>query len=159
MKIRIERTYPHAIEHVWSALTDARAIRQWWVDTDFEPTVGRAFFFQDTPQGSWDGRVNGKVLEVDAPRRIRFSWLGDGHETEVTYELFATPSGTRFVLTHEGFRGMRGLFLRTLLRFGWGSFVKSLLPEMAAHIAAHGVAVPFAKAPKAERVKPQAARV
>lgn len=152
MNIVLERNYPHPIEAVWTALTDPRAIRQWWVDTDFAPEVGRSFFFQDKPQGSWDGRVEGEVVEVEAPRKIRFTWRGGGHRTEVTYELTPTPGGTRFVLRHEGFQGFGGLFLRTMLRFGWGSFVKKLLPEMSAHIATRGIDVPFASPSKKERV-------
>lgn len=148
MKIRLERHYPHPVESVWAALTDREAIERWWVETDFEPVVGRAFYFQDTPHGSWDGRVTGEVLAVDAPRSIRFSWRGDGHETVVTYTLEADDRGTRFLLEHDGFRGFRGLFLRTLLRFGWGAFVKTTLPEIAAHFAKHGRERPLPMPPK-----------
>lgn len=123
------------------------------MDTDFEPTVGHTFFFQDTPQGSWDGRVTGEVLEVIPERRLRFSWLGDGHLTEVTYELAPTDDGgTHFRLLHTGFAGFRGLFLRTMLRFGWGSFVKKTLRELAAHVDRSGIDAPFPQPRKRDRV-------
>lgn len=73
MKIVQQREYAQAPEHVWEALTRADAIRQWWLDTDFEPTVGHRFEFRDTPQGSWDGRAVGEVLEADAPHRVVFT--------------------------------------------------------------------------------------
>jgi uncharacterized protein YndB with AHSA1/START domain len=149
MKLRYERLYAFPRAAVWSALTDARAIRQWWVETDFVPEPGRSFFFQDTPQRGWDGRVTGRVLSVESERRIEFSWQGGGHETVVKYELFDAPGGTRFVLTHDGFRGLSGLFLSTMLRFGWRHFLNELLLEMASHIASHGFSQPFLRPPKA----------
>lgn len=152
MKIHIQKTYPYPPNAVWHALTDARAIRQWWVETDFAPVAGHEFFFQDAPQSNWDGRVTGKVLEANAPRKIRFSWNGGGRETEVVYELEPTTDGTRLTLTHSGFKGVSGLFLMTMLRFGWRTFVKKLLPEMAAHLTVHEFSKPFPTPPKAQRV-------
>ncbi len=153
MKIRFQRTYPQPPEAVWTALTDARAIRHWWVDTNFAPEPGRRFFFQDAPQGSWDGRVEGEVLEVEAPRFVRFSWRGGGHETVVTYRLeLAEDGGTRLTLVHEGFRGLSGLFLSILLRFGWRSLVRQLLPKLAEHVRVQGIEVPFPMPTKAEMV-------
>jgi uncharacterized protein YndB with AHSA1/START domain len=150
MKIRFQREYRHSPEAVWQALTDARAIRQWWVDTDFVPEVGREFFLRDKPQGSWDGMVRGRVLEATPPSRVRFSWVGGGHETTVTYELTPTPAGgTRLTLLHDGFKGLSGLFLSVMLRFGWRSVVNKLIPEMAEHIAAHGFQRPFPSPSKA----------
>jgi uncharacterized protein YndB with AHSA1/START domain len=153
MKIRFERLYPHPPEVVWPALTDARAIKQWWVDSDFAPEVGREFYFKDAPRGSWDGLVRGKVLEVRAPTWIRFSWTGGGHDTTVSYELAAAPNGgTKLILIHDGFRGVSGLLLSVMLRFGWRSLVRTLLPQMAEHIAAAGIEVPFPQPSKAARV-------
>lgn len=154
MKIRMERSYPFPVEAVWQGLTDARAIRQWWVDTDFVPELGREFVMRDVPQGKWDGIVRGTVLECDPPRRIRFTWNGGGHETEVTYELRPTADGgTHLVLTHDGFRGLSGFFLMTMLRFGWRGLVRKVLPECAGHIAARGFDTPFPSPPKAEQVQ------
>lgn len=151
MSIRIARHYPYPRTAVWQALTDARAIRQWWVDTDFVPEPGRRFFFQDVPQRGWDGRVTGEVLEVEAGRRVRFTWHGGGHDTIVTYLLEDDGGGTRLTLLHEGFRGIGGLMLSVMLRFGWRSLVNEILPATARDIAAHGVAHPFTAPSKAAR--------
>ncbi|MBL8953089.1 MAG: SRPBCC domain-containing protein [Myxococcaceae bacterium] len=152
MKLSWTRVYPYPRSAVWLAVTDARAIRQWWVDTNFEPVKGKVFFMQDTPQGSWDGRVTGEVLDVEHETRVVFSWKGGGHQTKVTYELFDEPGGrTRFVLRHDGFVGLKGLFLSTLLRFGWRSFLNVQLAELAAHVATAGVAAPFPQPSKAQR--------
>jgi uncharacterized protein YndB with AHSA1/START domain len=150
MKIRHERTYPYRTDAVWAAMTDARAIRQWWLDTDFEPVPGREFFFRDRPQGGWDGVVRGRVLEANPPRMVRFSWTGGAVDTVVTYDLTPTADGgTTLVLTHEGFRGLSGLFLGTLLRFGWRGYVRRDVREIAAHLQAHGFDRPFPRPAKA----------
>lgn len=152
MDMTFQRTYPHPPEAVWTALTDARAIRQWWLDTDFEPLVGRSFYFQDAPQGGWDGRVTGEVIEVDPGRRLLFSWRGGGVDTTVEYLLSPAGNGaTEFTLRHRGFSGVRGLFVGTMLRFGWRGYVRDTLPALARHVADSGISSPFPESPKAER--------
>lgn len=154
MKLNYERTYPHPVHAVWQALTDPRAIRQWWLDTDFEPVAGRRFFFKDKAQGTWDGMVQGQVLEVQPERLVRFTWKGGGADTVVTYQLEPTgDGGTRLRLQHDGFKGLGGLFLRAMLGFGWSDFVGKLLPQMSAHIASAGVDAPFPMPSKAAQLR------
>jgi uncharacterized protein YndB with AHSA1/START domain len=152
MKLRFERTYPFPVDAVWHALTDARAIRQWWVDTDFEPVEGREFFFRDKPQRGWDGMVRGRVLEARPPHRVRFTWVGSAIDSTVTYDLVETGQGTTLTLTHEGLDGLKGLLIGTMLRFGWRGFVRQDVPRLAGHIAAHGLSTPFPTPAKAARV-------
>ncbi len=152
MDLTFHRTYPHPVAAVWQALTDQRAIRQWWLDTDFEPVAGREFYFQDKPQGGWDGRVTGSVLAVDAPRLVRFTWVGSGVDSTVEYRLAETASsGTEFTLVHRGFSGVRGLAIGTMLRFGWRGYVRRDVPAYAAHISEHGIDIPFPQSSKARR--------
>ena len=153
MKLRFERTYPFAIDAVWQALTDGRAIRQWWVDTDFEPVEGREFFFRDPPQRGWDGVVRGRVLAARAPHHVRFTWVGGGVESCVSYDLAATADGgTTLTLTHEGLDGLKGMLIGTMLRFGWRGFVGKDVPRLAAHIVGHGIETPFPTPAKVDRV-------
>ena len=73
---------------------------------NFEPVVGRSFYFQCVPpDGDWDGRVTGEVLEVDAPHRIRFTWHASRMQqaTEVEFLLEEGPEGVRFSVKHVGF--------------------------------------------------------
>lgn len=152
MKIVQQREYPQAPEHVWEALTRAEAIRQWWLDTDFEPTVGHRFEFRDTPQGSWDGRAVGEVLEADAPHRVVFTWKGGGIDTVVEYLLEPTETGgTRFTLRHTGFRGASGLLMAAVLRLGWRGYLRKDVPDYAAHVAEHGPDAAYPKPTKAAR--------
>ena len=38
---------------VWRALTDRRALSQWRMETDFEPTLGHRFTFRAKPPPGW----------------------------------------------------------------------------------------------------------
>jgi len=87
-----EYEYLHPIEAVWTAITDADAISQWLMVTDgFKPEVGAKFTLRQ-PGADW-GNVEGEVLEVDEPNRIRYTWTnGPGFNTTVTLSLESTPS-------------------------------------------------------------------
>ncbi|NYF16539.1 uncharacterized protein YndB with AHSA1/START domain [Microbacterium sp. AK009] len=154
MKITQRRTYRHTPDVVWRALTDRDAIRQWWLDTNFEPVPGKEVWFQDNPQGSWDGRSVGIVLDADPPRRVRFGWSGGGQDMIVTYTLTPTPEGgTTVTITQDGLRGVNGLFLSVLLRLGWRSYLRQQLPHIAHHLAEHPTMDGYPVPPKAERAK------
>ena len=54
-------------------------------------------------RGSYDHR--GRYLEIDRPRRLRFTWVSNatkGTETEVTVTFESVDGGTRLVLVHIG---------------------------------------------------------
>ncbi len=49
-KLVIERELPHPPEKVWRALTQGALIKEWLVDNDFKPIVGRRFNFCARPR-------------------------------------------------------------------------------------------------------------
>ena len=128
-------TYPHAPEKVWRALTDPRAIAQWFMHNDFEPRVGHRFQFRVEPRRrGWSGIVDCQVLEVDPPRRLVYSWRGNGLDTIVAWTVEAIGESTRVRLEHTGFRGMRGWMIGRVLGKGWGSRILARnLPALLAH--------------------------
>jgi uncharacterized protein YndB with AHSA1/START domain len=103
--IRIDRTYTHALEKVWHALTDRDALAVWLMPNDFEPRVGHKFNFrtQPMPQFGFDGIVHCEVLECDPPRRLAYSWRGGGLDTVVKFTLEPAADGTRLRFEHGGF--------------------------------------------------------
>jgi uncharacterized protein YndB with AHSA1/START domain len=107
--IVVERAMPHAPEKIWRALTQAPLIAEWLMQNDFQPVVGHKFQFRATPMPGWKGFTNCKVLEIDAPRRLVYSW-GDGTESDsglrtvVTWTLTPIPDGTLVRMEHSGFR-------------------------------------------------------
>lgn len=153
MRITQSHTYHQAPGVVWRALTDRDAIRQWWLDTNFEPVVGREVWFQDTAQGSWDGRSTGRVLEVDPPRLVRFEWNGGGQKMIVTYALRPEGTGTHLTVTQEGLRGVSGFVLALFLRSGWRGYLRGQLPAIAAHLHDHVDLAAYPVPPKAERAR------
>jgi uncharacterized protein YndB with AHSA1/START domain len=120
---RIVREYPHSMTKVWQALTDP-VLMPLWTSTGrggrpegFLPVVGTRFQFIGKPVPGWNGIVNCEVLEVDSPRLLRFSWIGDGDATPtfVTYRLEPVGDGTRFTCEHTGFTGVGGFMMAKLL--------------------------------------------
>jgi uncharacterized protein YndB with AHSA1/START domain len=96
----------HAPEKVWRALTDPVLLAEWLlpvVDLKLEP--GAAFTFKAPPQPGWDGSVNCRFVEIEAQRKLSYTWVvGFGIDTVVTFTLTRTASGTRLSLVQSGFR-------------------------------------------------------
>ncbi len=105
--IAFEFDLPHAPEKVWRALTDPVLLAEWLlpvIDLTLEP--GAAFTFKTQPYPGWDGIVNCRILEIDAQRRLSYTWVvGDMViDTVVTFTLTPTASGTRLSLVQSGFK-------------------------------------------------------
>jgi uncharacterized protein YndB with AHSA1/START domain len=98
-RIEREAVYPHPPERVWRALVDPSELAVWLMPTDFAPEVGRSFALET---GDEIGTINGEVLEIDEPRFLRCRWSGVFGDTEVTFELFPEPGGTRLRVRHDG---------------------------------------------------------
>ena len=106
MKLDLHYTQvlPHALPRVWAALTTAAALREWLMESDFEPSLGRRFTFRCPPGPGIRGYVECTVLELEPMRRIVWSWLATdtGEPTVVTIELEPAGGGTRLTLRHRG---------------------------------------------------------
>jgi uncharacterized protein YndB with AHSA1/START domain len=104
--ISFEFDLHHAPEKVWRALTDPVLLTEWLlpvVDMKLEP--GSAFTLKTQPQPGWDGSVNCRLLEIEAHKKISYTWVvGDFLDTVVTFTLTPTPSGTRLSLVQSGFK-------------------------------------------------------
>jgi uncharacterized protein YndB with AHSA1/START domain len=90
---------------VWQALTDPGLLARWLMPNDFTPVVGHQFTFrtEPVPQRGFDGIVHCQVLAVEPPRLLRFSWSGGALDTTVTWRLVPEGTGTRLLITHDGF--------------------------------------------------------
>jgi uncharacterized protein YndB with AHSA1/START domain len=96
---------PHAPEKVWRALTDPALLAEWLlpvVGLKLEP--GAAFMFKTQPYPDWDGTVNCRFVEIEANRKISYTWTVPFLDTVVTFELTPTSSGTRLSLVQSGFK-------------------------------------------------------
>ena len=117
--IAFEFDLPHSPAKVWRALTDPVLLAEWLLpvlDLTLEP--GAAFRFKAPPQAGWDGIVNCRLLEIEAHRRLSYTWVVGDIDTVVTFTLTPTASGTRLSLVQSGFkpdqkRNVNGA------RYGW----------------------------------------
>jgi uncharacterized protein YndB with AHSA1/START domain len=105
--ISFEFDLRHSVEKVWRALTDPVLLAEWLlpaVGLELEP--GTAFTLKKEPMPGWDGNVNCRILEVEAHKKLSYTWVvGDmAIDTVVTFGLTRTASGTRLSLVQSGFQ-------------------------------------------------------
>jgi uncharacterized protein YndB with AHSA1/START domain len=119
--ISFEFDLHHLPEKVWRALTDPVPLAEWLLpvfDLQLEP--GAAFRLKTQPYPGWDGTVNCRFLEIEANRKLSYTWVVGEMEidTVVTFTLTPTPSGTRVSLEQSGFKpGQKQNFGGA--RYGW----------------------------------------
>ena len=103
--ISFEFDLHHSPEKVWRALTDPALLAEWLlpvVELKLEP--GAAFAFKTQAYPGWDGVVNCRILEIEAHKKLSYSWVVVDMDTVVTFTLTPTTSGTRLSLVHSGFK-------------------------------------------------------
>jgi uncharacterized protein YndB with AHSA1/START domain len=105
--ISFEFDLHHSPEKVWRALTEPALLAEWLLpvfDLKLEP--GAAFTFKTQPYPGWDGTVNCRLVEIEAHRKLSYTWVvGDMElDTVVTFTLTPTASGTRLSLVQSGFK-------------------------------------------------------
>jgi len=104
-------------DRVWDAWTRPERLAEWLcLRANVEPVVGGRYELFWNPEPSRpesDSTVGCRVLSIDRPRLLRFTWRGsddvadvmnvDGAPvTEVEVRLGPTPDGTRLTVTHTG---------------------------------------------------------
>ena len=99
----VEKEFAHPPEKVWRALTEGDLIKQWLMENDFQPVVGRAFQFRAEPVPGWNGVIDCEVLLAEPYERLSYSWGTMGMGTVVAWTLTPTPSGTLVRMEHSGF--------------------------------------------------------
>jgi uncharacterized protein YndB with AHSA1/START domain len=104
---------------VYAAFQTDEALSTWYMDgatVQFE--VGGQLSFEGP-----EGNVPATFVELVPNERVVLDYHAPWWGT-VTYELKATPKGTRVTLTHEGFEGREDWMNR--FTWGWESFLKAL---------------------------------
>ena len=95
----------HPPEKVWRALTEPALLAEWLlpvIDLTLEP--GAAFTLKTQPYPGWDGTVNCRFVEIEAYRKLVYTWSVPFLDTVVSFTLTPTPSGTRLSLVQSGFK-------------------------------------------------------
>lgn len=104
--LTIQRRLPGPIERIWSYLTDSDLRGRWLASGRMEMRVGAPFEFvwrndeltdppgQRPPGFSAEHRMQGRITELDPPRKLVITW---GEKGEVTFAL--VPLGDEVLLT------------------------------------------------------------
>lgn len=130
-EIRHTAIFHASIQKVWEAISTSEGIAAWFMPNDFQPKTGHEFTLQ-TPFGP----TPCKVLELNPPYRLSFSWGNDWH---VSFELKDLEGKTQFTLIHSGWgepdqivpeSGLKQSEVRNRMDHGWKSIVTERLREV-----------------------------
>ncbi|WP_419095506.1 SRPBCC family protein [Alkalihalobacterium alkalicellulosilyticum] len=120
------------IQKVWDKVSTSEGIESWFMPNNFEPKVGHEFHVQ-----SPFGPSPCKVLEVDKPNKISFSWDTDGWV--VSFLLKDLGEKTEFTLIHGGWKSADTVLpkanakssdIRERMDHGWVEIVNSGLRKV-----------------------------
>ena len=118
--VTVERELGYPPERIWRALTQPHLLQEWLMQTDFAPQVDHEFTFR----GDW-GSVDCKVLEVDPPHGLAYSWGAMGLESVVRWRLTPTAAGTHLRMEQTGFRKDQEQAYQGA-KFGWRRMIDKL---------------------------------
>ncbi|MQR86682.1 SRPBCC domain-containing protein [Bacillus megaterium] len=120
------------IQKVWDKVATAEGLQQWFMPNDFQPQAGYEFHLQ-----SPFGPSPCKVLEIDAPNYLSFSWDTDGWV--VSFTLKEMDNQTEFTLIHSGWKEAETLLkkanekssvVRDRMSYGWTSLMNEKLRKV-----------------------------
>ena len=139
--IRKERFYAHSPLDVWTAITDPRALAEWFEPNDHEPVAGHEFQFVCDPGICGDAVSKCRVVEADPPRKLVWSWVhaprkdlkAPSDPMTITWTLSPEPGGTRLSLEHTNAENISWL-QRNMMRVGWGYMMKTLIPKVLGNV-------------------------
>jgi len=116
---------------VWEHITDPQKIAGWFMPSDFEATVGRAFEMQCSSSGP----ISCVVKEVVPLQKLSYSFKSDGTkvDTLVTITLAEESGQTRLTLVHSGWEALppdeQGI--SDQFENGWGTFLPILAKQLS----------------------------
>jgi uncharacterized protein YndB with AHSA1/START domain len=87
--LRFERRLAHAVEKVWTAITDPAELAHWF------PAPFEAELKPGAPI-EWPGELSGEVLEIEHPTLFVYRW----GSSVLRWELVPEGTGCRLIFTH-----------------------------------------------------------
>jgi uncharacterized protein YndB with AHSA1/START domain len=129
-ELKLVRRFPAKPEQVFHAFADPKRLARWWGPKGYTVPVcemdvrpgGRWLTTMRDPQGA-DHTVSGVYRQVEAPRRLVFTWAWHengkrGYETLVEIALKPHGSGTEVTMKQGPFESATA---RDMHRQGWSS--------------------------------------
>lgn len=117
------------IQKVWETVSTSEGIASWFMPNDFQPIVGHEFHLQ-----SPFGPSPCKVLEINEPHHLSFSW--DTNGWIVSFQLKEVGNNTEFTVVHGGWKqpdatvpkaNEDAAVIRDRMNNGWESLVNDKL--------------------------------
>jgi uncharacterized protein YndB with AHSA1/START domain len=127
--VKLQRLLPGPIERVWAYITESDKRAKWLASGEFDLRVGGKIHLEfdnsklssdcATPEKYQDrglGKFDGVITRLEPMRLLSHTWMWNGGDTEVTYEL--TPRGKEvlLVIVH---RRLEGRDLQASVMGGW----------------------------------------
>ena len=121
-----EQFYSHPISEVWKAISEGKNISKWFIQADFQPTVGYQYTFTHE-----DTVIKGEVLEVAPVTTLAYTWIvGETSvATTVRWMLEEKDGGTALKLEHSGiskYPGESAAKMFSSFQGGWASCLNEL---------------------------------
>lgn len=107
--VKVDVHLNSTIDQVWQALTTSETLSKWMMfkSNTFKPELGHEFQFSGA-QG-YDQTIECRVMEIEEPNRLAYSWSAPGvdgelSETQVKFTLSEADGGTNLSLVQSGFK-------------------------------------------------------
>jgi len=124
LQIVFRRRYAKPIEKVWAAVTTAERLADWLAVAEVELKPGGTIRLNWNNQHSMEGRI----VACEPPHVFAWSWLIDGRETLVRFDLQPDHDGCLLTLTHSGLSPSDGRGAG--VRAGWHAHLEGLPDAM-----------------------------
>jgi uncharacterized protein YndB with AHSA1/START domain len=137
--LMIRRSYDADAATLFRALTDPEALKEWFgpgtakvhhASSDLR--VGGKWAIEMTGDNCEEHYISGEYVEIDAPRKVVFTWAWRStpdRVSQVTYALSPASEGrTTLTLTHERLHNAE---IRDKHVFGWNGSLDKLTPWLA----------------------------
>jgi uncharacterized protein YndB with AHSA1/START domain len=127
--VKLQRLLPGPIERVWAYITESEKRAKWLARGEFDLRVGgkiRLEFDNSklssddvTPEKYKDrglGKFDGVITRLEPMRLLAHTWMWNGGDTEVSYELTPRGKAVLLVIVH---RRLEGRDLQASVMGGW----------------------------------------
>ncbi len=146
---------------MWRALTHPALLGSWFMQNNLEPVLGHGSTFWMNPQKGWDGITHCCIIRLDALKCLAYTYRGSASgektlararvNTELTdapgKHIFTQPDtvlsftlekirgGTRLLLEHSGFTGLKLVIVSLVMGMGWKKQLHKKLPVVLDQMA------------------------
>ncbi|MDB5451655.1 MAG: Activator of Hsp90 ATPase 1 family protein [Caulobacteraceae bacterium] len=122
LQVVFHRRYRKPIGKVWAAIATPERLAAWLAVAEIEMKVGGVIRLD------WFGhnKMEGKVVALDPPHTIAWTWPLAGRDSVVRFDLAADGDGCLLTLTHSGVSITGGAGVRA----GWHSHLEGIPDAM-----------------------------